>query len=83
MKKKSFFSVSFDLILKEASLPFDLYVNSSAHSDRERFVKIFPEGDILETKDLIELKGKYFQLYIPEDQRNKYLKSISSLDKYP
>lgn len=80
MKKKSFFSVSFDLILIEKSLPFDLYVNSSAHSERERFVKIFPKGELLEAKDLVELKGKYFQLYIPEDQRNNYLKSISSLD---
>ena len=79
MKKKSFFSVSLDLILLDSSLPFDLYVNSSAHTERERFVKIFPQGDILEVVHLTELKGKYFQLYIPEDQRNKYLKSISLL----
>jgi HD-GYP domain-containing protein (c-di-GMP phosphodiesterase class II) len=79
LKKKSFFSVSLDLILLDSSLPFDLYVNSSAHSERERFVKIFPQGDVLEVVHLTELKSKYFQLYIPEDQRNQYLKSISSL----
>lgn len=78
-----FFSVGIDLIPLKESLPFDLFVNSSALAERERFVRIFPKGGHLEKKDLQDFKAKYHQLYIPEDQREEYLKSLSKLKNVP
>jgi HD-GYP domain-containing protein (c-di-GMP phosphodiesterase class II) len=75
----NFFSVSFDLIILDKALPYDLYVNSSANHERERFVRIYPKNDPLSYKDLKMFKKKYFQLYIHEFQRGDYLKSMISL----
>ena len=72
----NFFSVSFDLILLDKSIPYDLYVNSSASSERERFVRIYPKNDDLTLEDLKLFKKKYFQLYVHESQRDSYLKSL-------
>ena len=72
----NFFSVSFDLILLDKSIPYDLYVNSSASSERERFVRIYPKNDDLTLEDLKLFKKKYFQLYVHESQRDAYLKSL-------
>ena len=75
----NFFSVSFDLIVLDKALPFDLYVNSSANHERERFVRIYPKNDPLSHNDLKLFKKKYFQLYIHEFQRADYLKSLISV----
>jgi HD-GYP domain-containing protein (c-di-GMP phosphodiesterase class II) len=75
----NFFSVSFDLILLDKALPYDLYVNSSANHERERFVRIYPKNDPLSYDDLKLFKKKFFQLYIHEFQRSDYLKSLIKL----
>jgi HD-GYP domain-containing protein (c-di-GMP phosphodiesterase class II) len=72
-KNQSYFSVSFELILLGGGLPYDLYVNSS--SSKEKFVRIFPLGEMMFEEDLERMK-KYNTLYIPEDQRGQYLKSL-------
>lgn len=76
MSDKSFFSVSYDLIVKDQVAPFNLYVNASTHKNKQKFIKIFPEGEDLTTDDLERLKSKYLQLYVSEDQRNLYMKSL-------
>lgn len=75
----NFFSVSFDLILLDKAIPYDLYVNSSASEERERFVRIYPKNDPLTMEDLRLFKKKYFQLYVHELQRDDYLKSLIQL----
>ena len=79
----NFFSVSFDLITLDHTMTYDLYVNSSSAEHREKFVRIFPIGEILSAEDLMSFKKKYFQLYVHESQRNIYLKSLVSLDHIP
>lgn len=69
------FSVPIELVLKGKALPFDLYINSSK-SEKSHFVRIFPSGDSITEKELRDLKRKYFQLYVSEDQRNAYLSSL-------
>jgi HD-GYP domain-containing protein (c-di-GMP phosphodiesterase class II) len=77
---QSFFSVSFGLILVEKNLPYDLYINSSSHVLRERFVRIFPMNGRLSAQDLEGFRRKYHQLYVPEKQREFYLKSLTDVD---
>ena len=76
-KNTSFFSIGFDLIIIEKPLAYDLYVNSSAHEAREKFVRVFPIGELLTPEDVSTFKRKYHQLYIPESQRDLYLKSLT------
>ena len=75
-QRSSYFSVAFDLIVKNKELPFDLYINSSSKEGRDRFVRIFPANEYLEIADLKEFKKKYIQLYILEEDRDLYLKSL-------
>jgi len=75
-RRQSFFSVRYDLIHVNQIVNYDLYVNSSALKDKEKFVKIFPAGDLLTKADLEEFHTKYIQLYVPEDQRRVYLRSL-------
>lgn len=76
MSQRSFFSVSYDLIVTGGEVPFDLFVNASALEEKKHFVRVFPQGETLTENDLEVLKSKYIQLYIPEDQRNLYMKSL-------
>jgi putative nucleotidyltransferase with HDIG domain len=76
LEKESFFSVSFDLIVLDLALPYDLYINSSTHVTREKFVRIYPSGARLSKEDLLDFKRKYHQLYILETQRQLYLKNL-------
>ncbi len=76
MSNKSYFSVSYDLIQKGKKLPYDLYVNSSSVEDKQKFVRIFPSGDTLDLSDLERFKKKYFQLYLDEDHREIYMRSL-------
>lgn len=57
-------------------MPYDLYVNASALKDKQKYVKVFPRGQELTEKDLIQFKSKYRQLYVAEDQRGQYMKSL-------
>jgi HD-GYP domain-containing protein (c-di-GMP phosphodiesterase class II) len=76
MEARSFFSVSYDLVCVGTVMPYDLYVNSSALKEKQKFIRIFPEGEELTSDDLKGLKEKYHQLYVPEDQRQSYMKSL-------
>lgn len=76
MIERNFFSVSADLITKDKPLPFDLYINSSIIKNKQRFVRIFPIGEVLTSEELAELKQKYHQLYVNENQRDLYMKSL-------
>ncbi|MBC7691503.1 MAG: HD domain-containing protein [Methylotenera sp.] len=76
---RSFFAVAFQWIIREDTVPYDLYINSSALEEHERFVRIFPEGGYLSLEDLFHFKEKYGQFYILEDQRPRYLESLCKL----
>jgi HD-GYP domain-containing protein (c-di-GMP phosphodiesterase class II) len=73
---KSFFSVGFEFVLVNKPLPYDLFINSSAIVEKEKFVRIFPNGGVLSKEDLHGFKKKYHQLYILEEQRDSYLRSL-------
>ena len=75
-KKRSYFSVRYDLVQVGIPIEYDLFVNSSTIKEKEKFVRIFPVGGILNTNDLEDFHRKYFQLYVPEDQRKNYLRSL-------
>lgn len=75
---KTFFSPSMDLIVLDQKLPYDLYVNSSLIESKEKFIRIFPKGQNLSKNDLKDFVHKYHQLYISENQRKNYFKSITS-----
>jgi len=73
---QSYFSVSFELIMLDQPMTYDLYVNSSSSEVREKFVRIFPVGQILSEEDLKVFRKKYHQLYVSEIQRDQYLRSL-------
>src|SRR5690606_33586682 len=73
----SFFSVRHDLIRTEEPLPFDLYVNSSVVKGKDKYVRIFPSGRALTKDDVEEFHHKYLQLYVPEEQRKSFLRSLT------
>ncbi len=77
--KHSLFSVSIDLILTDEILPYDLYINSSGHATRDRFVCVVKKGYRVSRYELEQLKRKYYQLYILESQRSIYVKTINRL----
>jgi len=72
----TFFSIRHDLVQTEEPLAFDIYINSSAIKEKEKFVKIFNAGGILEANEIETFHRKYLQLYVPENQRSAYLKSL-------
>lgn len=74
--KRSYFSVRYDLIQVDQPVAYDLFVNSSSIKDKEKFVRIFPSGGTLNRDDLEEFHRKYMQLYVPENQRGAYLRSL-------
>jgi HD-GYP domain-containing protein (c-di-GMP phosphodiesterase class II) len=80
--KDSFFSVSYDLLVRDTLAPYDLFVNASSLKERERFVRIFPKGEFLTEKDLSTFKQKYLQLYVPESQRHLYMQSLVKSGSY-
>ncbi len=73
---QSFFSVRRDLIQLDKPIGYDLFVNSSVVKGKEKFVRIFPSGGILHKEEVDEFHKKYVQLYIAEDQRKLYLRSL-------
>lgn len=80
LNKRSFFSVSYDLISRDKVVTYDLFVNASSVKVRQKFVRIFPQGEMLTQEDLADLKKKYLQLYVAEDQRKLYMKSLVESD---
>ena len=74
--KNSFFSVAFETISLDKKIDFDLYINSSTLKAKEKFIRIFPLGDVIEQSDLGVFKKKYHQIYIREEQRSLYLRSL-------
>lgn len=79
----SYFSVSFGLVLVDKPLPYDLYINSSTHSSRDKFVKIFKKENTLSVDDLNTFREKYYQLYVREDERDLYLRSLGVVEGAP
>jgi HD-GYP domain-containing protein (c-di-GMP phosphodiesterase class II) len=75
-ERRSYFSVRYDLVLVGMPISYDLFVNSSSIKEKEKFVRIFPQGGVLSKEDLEEYHRKYLQLYVPEDQRRVYLRSL-------
>lgn len=75
-ERRSYFSVRYDLVLVGMPIAYDLFVNSSSIKEKEKFVRIFPLGGVLNKEDLEEYHRKYIQLYVPEDQRRIYLRSL-------
>jgi HD-GYP domain-containing protein (c-di-GMP phosphodiesterase class II) len=75
-QKKSYFSVRYDLILRDKVIPYNLYVNASSVQSKQKFVRIYPANEVLTTEDLEHFKKKYLQLYITEDERKLYMKSL-------
>lgn len=74
--KPSFFSVRYDLIQTDQPLLYDLFINSSVVKGKEKFVRIYASGNSLTKSEIEEFHRKYYQLYIPEEQRKIYLKSL-------
>lgn len=75
-ERRSFFSVRYDLVQVDSPIAYDLFVNSSSIKEKEKFVRIFPTGGTLRKDELEEYHRKYVQLYVPEDQRRIYLRSL-------
>lgn len=74
--KQSYFSVRHDLIQLDKPISYDLFINSSVVKGKEKFVRIFPEGGTLSKDEVDEFHKKYIQLYVPEEQRKFYLRSL-------
>lgn len=74
--KPSFFSVRYDLVQTDQPLLYDLYINSSVVKGKEKFIRIFANGGALSKSEIEEFHRKYYQLYIPEEQRRIYLRSL-------
>ena len=79
-EKRSYFSVRYDLVQVGTPIAYDLFVNSSTIKEKEKFVRIFPSGGTLSKDDLEDYHRKYVQLYVPEDQRRIYLRSLVKSD---
>lgn len=76
--KQSYFSIRHDLVVTDQDLPFDLFINSSVIKGKEKFIRIFRSGGALTTDEISEFHRKYNQLYVPEEQRSLYMKSLVS-----
>ena len=72
----SYFTIGFTNITLDQPLAYDLYINSSSVENREKFVRIFPKDEQFTKADLVRLKTKFHQLYVPEAQRSDYIKSF-------
>jgi HD-GYP domain-containing protein (c-di-GMP phosphodiesterase class II) len=75
-EKESFFSISTSLVPVQVPLTYSLYINVSGEANREHFIRIFPDGGILEPGEVDEFKRKYRQLYVAESQRSAYMDAV-------
>lgn len=76
MSGTKYFSISFQFIPLDEPMLYDLFVNSSVREGREKFVRVFPIGQELHKEDIVKFEKKYHRLYVPEEQRSLYLKSL-------
>lgn len=83
MPAKSFFSIAFELINLNIPMTYSLYINSSSKESREHFVKVFPKGDSLSQEEVDDFHQKYRRLYVLEDERGLYLKSLAKVKNAP
>ena len=74
----SYFTVSFDLITVNKPVIYDMYVNSS-NTNKDRFIKIVNKGETLST-DTVDSFKKYHRVYVSEDERHLYMRSLVSSD---
>ena len=68
------------MVVTDRPLGYDLYINSSAIESREKFVRIFPAHESLSRADLEQYQIKYRRLYVHENQRSAYLKSLCTVE---
>lgn len=80
MSERSYFSIPYELIVKNKPLAYDLFVNSSSLKDKQKFIRKFPQGEVIDDEDLSDLRKKYHQVYVPEDQRRAYMRSLAGSD---
>ena len=80
MASKSYFTVQADLLLLGGPLPYNLYINAAGDSGRVKFIRIFPEGDILTSEELKSLQEKYVQLYLIDEERESFVQSLVKSD---
>jgi HD-GYP domain-containing protein (c-di-GMP phosphodiesterase class II) len=71
-----FFSINPQILPLNRPLNFDIYVNAS-NAKKTNFVKVFPGDEVLNTA-FKEKLSKYPAIYVPESQRNAYLKTITN-----
>ncbi|MCK5074578.1 MAG: HD domain-containing protein, partial [Bacteriovoracaceae bacterium] len=83
INKRSFFSISFEFVTVGEPILHDLYINSSSAANRDHFVRIFPKGGVPEKEDINHFRQKYHQLYVLEEQRDLYLKSLVKNSRVP
>jgi HD-GYP domain-containing protein (c-di-GMP phosphodiesterase class II) len=80
--KESYFSISSKMIVTDEPLDHDLFINSSGLESRTKFVRVFPKGDVLSSRDVDSFIKKYHQLYVPEEQREAYFKSLVKSEQF-
>lgn len=80
--RESFFSISEEVVPENEVLEFDIFINSSGNEARDRFVKVSATGTAHSREELRDMKKKYHQLYVPELQRDLYLKSLVKSEKF-
>jgi HD-GYP domain-containing protein (c-di-GMP phosphodiesterase class II) len=76
LAQKSFFSISYDLVLLGKDLPYDLFINSSSLADKQKFIRLFKKGNTLDEEQVNQYREKFPQLYVAEEERSLYLKSL-------
>lgn len=76
LKKLKFFSISVNSVKIGAEIPYDLYVNSSAIEGKERYHRIFRQGNKLTEDFFRDHLEKHTYLYVLEKQRKAYLNEI-------
>lgn len=74
--QQSFFSIRHDLIVFDQPIPFDLFINSSVVKGKEKYIRIFRSGGLLHKEEVEEFHRKYTQLYVSEDERSLFMKSL-------
>lgn len=72
----AYFSINPDS-LKGVSLPFNVYINSSA-SNHQKFVCLFKPGTALSPQMIEDAKQRFYQLYLMENDRSEYLNFLAS-----
>jgi HD-GYP domain-containing protein (c-di-GMP phosphodiesterase class II) len=75
-EQHSYFSIRHDFVIIGEAIPYDLFINSSVVKGKEKFVRLFKAGGVLSKEEVEEFHHKYTQLYVAEDQRTLYMKSL-------